>query len=84
MNRLLNNPDLLEEAVIDVPADRIRPDVAGRKGLDLSTSELEYELQLFPWQDLRSVELASRLCQTLEGNEQFSEAFEVYTAFQDK
>jgi hypothetical protein len=48
MRRLLANPDLLEEAVVDVPADRVRPEVAGRKGLDLSSSELEYELGLFP------------------------------------
>jgi hypothetical protein len=48
MKRLLANPDLLEEAVIDVPADRIRPEVAGRKGLDLSSSSLEYQSFLFP------------------------------------
>jgi len=85
MNRLLNNPDLLEEAVIDVPADRIRPDVAGRKGLDLSTSELEYELQLFPLGRIyEASSWQTGYVKHWKETEQFSEAFEVYTAFQDK
>ena len=85
MNRLLNNPDLLEEAVIDVPADRIRPDVAGRKGLDLSTSELEYELQLFPLSRIyEASSWQTGYVKHWKETEQFSEAFEVYTAFQDK
>ncbi|AKN59974.1 hypothetical protein WB44_01225 [Synechococcus sp. WH 8020] len=85
MNRLLNNPDLLEEAVIDVPADRIRPDVAGRKGLDLSTSELEYELQLFPLSRIyEASSWQTGYVKYWKETEQFSEAFEVYTAFQDK
>ncbi len=48
IKRLLANPDLLEEAVVDVPADRIRLEVAGRKGLDLSSSSHEYQSFLFP------------------------------------
>lgn len=85
MKRLLSNPDLLEEAVIDVPSDRIRPDLAGRKGLDLSTSKLEYELQLFPLSRIyEASSWQTGYVKHWKETEQFSEAFEVYTAFQDK
>jgi len=48
MQKLLANPDLLEEAVVDVPANRIRPEIAGRTGIDLSSPSLEYKNFLFP------------------------------------
>ena len=48
MRLLLSNPDLLEEAVVDVPADRVRPEVAGRPGINLATPVQEYSLGLFP------------------------------------
>lgn len=85
MKRLLANPDLLEEAVIDVPADRIRPEVAGRKGLDLSSSEREYELGLFPLSRIYEASgWQTGFVKYWKDTESFSEAFDIYTAFQDK
>jgi hypothetical protein len=84
MKKLLANPDLLEEAVVDVPADRIRPEVAGRKGLDLSTSELEYKLKLFPLSRIyEASSWQTGYVKYWKETEQFSEALDVYTAFQD-
>lgn len=85
MRQLLANPDLLEEAVVDVPANRIRPEVAGRPGLDLSHSEFEYEFGMFP---------VSRIYQAGEwqlgyinywnGKPQFNEALALYNDFQNQ
>jgi hypothetical protein len=85
MKSLLANPDLLEEAVVDVPANRIRPEVAGRKGLDLSSGEREYELMLFPLSRIYEASTwQTGFVNFWKDKEVFSEAFEIYTTFQDK
>jgi hypothetical protein len=85
MKRLLANPDLLEEAVVDMPSDRIRPEVAGRRGLDLSSSDREYELGLFPLSRIYEASgWQTGFVKYWKDTESFSEAFETYTAFQDK
>ncbi|MEB3362617.1 MAG: DUF262 domain-containing protein, partial [Synechococcaceae cyanobacterium] len=83
MRRLLANPDLLEEAVVDVPADRIRPEVAGRKGLDLSTSEREYELGLFPLSQIyQAGEWQLGYINHWNGRPDFGDALALYNDFQ--
>lgn len=83
MKRLLANPDLLEEAVIDVPADRIRPEVAGRKGLDLSSSDREYELGLFPLGKIYAAgEWQLGYINHWNGKPEFGDALSLYNDFQ--
>ena len=83
--RLLEEPDALEEAVIDVPADRIKPEVAGRPGLDLSTPEQEYQQKLFPLSKIYEASgWQTGYVKHWKDTEQFSEAFEIYTSFQDR
>jgi len=83
--RLLEEPDALEEAVIDVPADRIKPEVAGRPGLDLSTPELEYQQKLFPLSKIYEASgWQTGYVKHWKDTEMFSEAFEIYTSFQDR
>jgi hypothetical protein len=85
MQQLLANPDLLEEAVIDVPADRIRPEIAGRPGLDLSSSELEYQQRLFPLSKIYEASgWQTGYVKYWKETAQFSEAFDLYTSFQDR
>ena len=84
MRQLLANPDLLEEAVVDVPANQIRPEIAGRPGLDLSTPELQYKLQLFPLSRIYEASgWQTGYVKYWKDTDSFSEAFDVYTAFQD-
>ena len=84
MRQLLANPDLLEEAVVDVPANQIRPEIAGRPGLDLSTPELQYKLQLFPLSRIYEASgWQTGYVKYWKDTNSFSEAFDVYTAFQD-
>ena len=83
MKRLLANPDLLEEAVIDVPADRVRPEVAGRKGLDLSSSDREYELGLFPLGKIYAAgEWQLGYINHWNGKPEFGDALSLYNDFQ--
>ena len=83
MKKLLANPDLLEEAVVDVPADRIRPDIAGRPGIDLSSDELEYELGLFPLSKIyQAGEWQLGYINHWNGKPQFNEALALYNNFQ--
>ena len=83
MRQLLANPDLLEEAVVDVPANRIRPEVAGRAGLDLSSSDLEYELGLFPLSRIyQAGEWQLGYINHWNGRPQFNEALALYNSFQ--
>jgi hypothetical protein len=83
MRQLLANPDLLEEAVVDVPANRIRPEVAGRPGLDLSNSELEYELGLFPLSRIyQAGEWQLGYINHWNGRPEFNEELALYNDFQ--
>ena len=83
MKRLLANPDLLEEAVIDVPADRIRPEVAGRKELDLSSSKLEYEFVLFPLSKIYEAgEWQLGYINHWNGRSEFGDVLALYNDFQ--
>jgi len=83
MRQLLANPDLLEEAVVDVPANRIRPEVAGRPGLDLSSCELEYELGLFPLSRIyQAGEWQLGYINHWNGRPEFNEALGLYNDFQ--
>lgn len=85
IERLLEEPDALEEAVIDVPADRIKPEVAGRPGLDLSSPELEYQQKLFPLSKIYEASgWQTGYVKHWKDTDQFSEAFDIYTSFQDR
>ncbi len=80
---LIDNPDLLEQAVIDVPGSRIRPEIAGRPGLDLSNPEKEYAQQLFPLSRIYEAgEWQLGYINHWNGSEQFNAALELFNAFQ--
>ena len=83
MRQLLANPDLLEEAVVDVPENRIRPEVAGRPGLDLSSSEREYELCLLQLSRIyQAGEWQLGYINHWNGRPQFNEALTLFNDFQ--
>ncbi len=80
---LIDNPDLLEQAVIDVPGTRVRPEIAGRPGLDLSKPVKEYAQQLFPLSRIyQAGEWQLGYINHWNGTAQFNAALELFNAFQ--
>lgn len=80
---LIDNPDLLEQAVIDVPGSRIRAEIAGRPGLDLSKPEREYAQQLFPLSRIYEAgEWQMGYINYWNGTAEFNTALELFSAFQ--